>query len=88
MPRGNDIVTRCPLFLQLKHCPDEEYAKFEHIERKLTNFDEVKAEIEKETDNKTGKTKTISDTPINLEIVSPHGNFLMVPKSTVDHMKI
>lgn len=51
-----------------------EYAEFLHCKgRKFTDFDEVRQEIEVETDRITGMNKGISSIPINLRIYSPHG---------------
>ena len=41
--------------------------------RKFTDFEEVRQEIEAETDRVTGTNKGISPVPINLRIYSPHG---------------
>ncbi len=60
LPRGNGIVTRCPLVLNLKRISDQsssdqesgkpvadEYAEFSHIEGKFfTDFNQVRQEIE------------------------------------------
>ena len=43
---------------------------------KYTDFDQVRREIEEETDRVTGSNKGISDVPINLRVFSPHGLFL------------
>lgn len=51
-----------------------EYAEFLHCKgKKFVDFDEVRAEIEAETDRITGSNKGISPIPINLRIYSPHG---------------
>uniref|UniRef100_A0A3P8YC04 dynamin GTPase n=1 Tax=Esox lucius TaxID=8010 RepID=A0A3P8YC04_ESOLU len=72
LPRGSGIVTRRPLVLQLINCPTE-YAEFLHCKgKKFTDFDEVRAEIEAETDRITGQNKGISPVPINLRVYSPH----------------
>uniref|UniRef100_A0A665WIV4 Interferon-induced GTP-binding protein Mx n=1 Tax=Echeneis naucrates TaxID=173247 RepID=A0A665WIV4_ECHNA len=66
LPRGSGIVTRRPLVLQLMNCPTE-YAEFLHCKgKKFTDFDEVRQEIEAETDRITGVNKGISPVPINL----------------------
>ncbi|KAG5669221.1 hypothetical protein PVAND_017113 [Polypedilum vanderplanki] len=70
LPRGTGIVTRRPLILQLIH-HNFEYAKFDHSEKKFTNFEEVRKEIEDETDRVTGKSKGISNLPIILKVFSP-----------------
>uniref|UniRef100_A0A7N6ARN7 Interferon-induced GTP-binding protein Mx n=1 Tax=Anabas testudineus TaxID=64144 RepID=A0A7N6ARN7_ANATE len=72
LPRGSGIVTRRPLVLQLINCPTE-YAEFLHCKgKKFTDFDEVRLEIEAETDRVTGHNKGISPVPINLRVYSPN----------------
>ncbi|XP_037121857.1 dynamin-1a isoform X5 [Syngnathus acus] len=72
LPRGSGIVTRRPLVLQLMNAPTE-YAEFLHCKgKKFTDFDEVRQEIEAETDRITGANKGISPVPINLRVYSPH----------------
>uniref|UniRef100_A0A8C9Y0F4 Interferon-induced GTP-binding protein Mx n=1 Tax=Sander lucioperca TaxID=283035 RepID=A0A8C9Y0F4_SANLU len=72
LPRGSGIVTRRPLVLQLINCPTE-YAEFLHCKgKKFIDFDEVRLEIEAETDRITGQNKGISPVPINLRVYSPH----------------
>ena len=105
LPRGNDIVTRRPLVLQLynvsnasgnsgwcRHppfslfssaqfspvCPhniieeSSEWAEFTHIpEQMFTDFDKVRAEIEKETNRVAGTNKGVSREPIGLRVFSP-----------------
>ncbi|XP_037548027.1 dynamin-1a isoform X1 [Nematolebias whitei] len=72
LPRGSGIVTRRPLVLQLMTAPTE-YAEFLHCKgKKFTDFDEVRQEIEAETDRVTGANKGISPVPINLRVYSPH----------------
>nr|KAF6400836.1 dynamin 2 [Rousettus aegyptiacus] len=73
LPRGSGIVTRRPLILQLVFSKTE-YAEFLHCKsKKFTDFDEVRQEIEAETDRVTGTNKGISPVPINLRVYSPHG---------------
>uniref|UniRef100_A0A8D0GL76 dynamin GTPase n=1 Tax=Sphenodon punctatus TaxID=8508 RepID=A0A8D0GL76_SPHPU len=72
LPRGAGIVTRRPLVLQLVTA-ETEFAEFLHCKgRKFTDFDEVRQEIEAETDRVTGVNKGISAVPINLRIYSPY----------------
>ncbi|XP_036409276.1 dynamin-3 isoform X4 [Megalops cyprinoides] len=72
LPRGSGIVTRRPLILQLVN-NKAEYAEFLHCKgRKFVDFEEVRAEIEAETDRITGSNKGISPIPINLRVYSPH----------------
>ena len=40
--------------------------------KKFTNFEEIRKEIEDETDRSTGSNKGISSVPINLRVYSPH----------------
>lgn len=54
-----------------KEEPDE-WGKFLHLkERKMTDFDEICEEIERETERVTGTNKGISSEPIRLKIYSP-----------------
>ncbi|BFG00014.1 dynamin [Drosophila madeirensis] len=72
LPRGSGIVTRRPLILQLIHGVTE-YGEFLHCKgKKFANFDEIRKEIEDETDRVTGSNKGISNIPINLRVYSPH----------------
>uniref|UniRef100_A0A3Q3IWX0 Interferon-induced GTP-binding protein Mx n=1 Tax=Monopterus albus TaxID=43700 RepID=A0A3Q3IWX0_MONAL len=72
LPRGSGIVTRRPLVLQLISATAE-WAEFLHCKgKKFTDFDEVRQEIESETDRVTGANKGISPVPINLRVCSPH----------------
>uniref|UniRef100_A0A3Q2FSQ9 Dynamin-1-like protein n=1 Tax=Cyprinodon variegatus TaxID=28743 RepID=A0A3Q2FSQ9_CYPVA len=84
LPRGTGIVTRRPLILQLVHVDPgdgrknedgdvEEWGKFLHTKNKIyTDFDEIRQEIESETERVSGNNKGISDDPIHLKIFSPH----------------
>ncbi|GMK56657.1 hypothetical protein CspeluHIS016_0304970 [Cutaneotrichosporon spelunceum] len=117
LPRGQGIVTRRPLVLQLIHTsglggtnqpttsqgggssPDRntrddgylpdlsggqsgssrsmggdtgiDYAEFLHLNRRFTDFDEVRREIEAETFRVAGQNKGVSKLPINLKIYGP-----------------
>lgn len=51
-----------------------EWGEFLHCKgKKFTDFDEIRSEIEAETDRATGANKGISPVPINLRVYSPHG---------------
>ncbi|KAG5683577.1 hypothetical protein PVAND_012850 [Polypedilum vanderplanki] len=87
LPRGSGIVTRCPLVLQLIECPLDdrkyrrenngtidvkEWGEFLHAkDRIFTDFDEIRKEIEHQTDLIAGRNKGICAEPINLKIFSP-----------------
>ncbi|KAK1784769.1 hypothetical protein P4O66_003440 [Electrophorus voltai] len=72
LPRGSGIVTRRPLILQLIN-NKAEYAEFLHCKgKKFVDFEEVRLEIEAETDRLTGSNKGISPIPINLRVYSPN----------------
>ncbi|KAB7508185.1 Dynamin [Armadillidium nasatum] len=72
LPRGSGIVTRRPLILQLIYHPHE-YGEFLHKKgEKYTNFDEIRKEIEADTERITGQNKGISPLPINLRVYSPN----------------
>ncbi|XP_055299266.1 dynamin-1-like protein isoform X2 [Sitodiplosis mosellana] len=86
LPRGTGIVTRRPLVLQLIYTPLEdkdhrsaeqgtakleEWGKFLHTKNKVfSDFDEIRKEIENETDRMAGTNKGICPEPINLKIYS------------------
>ncbi|XP_034090154.1 dynamin-1-like protein isoform X3 [Gymnodraco acuticeps] len=86
LPRGTGVVTRRPLILQLVHVEPgdarkhedggregEEWGKFLHTKNQIfTDFDEIRQEIENETERISGTNKGISDDPIHLKIFSPH----------------
>ncbi|KAL3320862.1 Dynamin-1-like protein [Cichlidogyrus casuarinus] len=87
LPRGNGIVTRRPLVLQLIHVDEDdkatqeaegdghakEWAKFHHIAGKVfSDFSQVRREIELETDRVAGTGKGVSAESINLKIYSPN----------------
>ncbi|KAF8634653.1 hypothetical protein AX15_000793 [Amanita polypyramis BW_CC] len=82
LPRGQGIVTRRPLVLQLIHTPlpsepspnappHTEWAQFMHTDKRYTDFAEVCREIEQETFRVAGQNKGISKLPIHLRIYSP-----------------
>ncbi|XP_056373502.1 dynamin-1-like protein isoform X3 [Hyla sarda] len=51
----------------------EEWGKFLHTKNKIyTDFDEIRQEIENETERISGNNKGISSEPIHLRIFSPH----------------
>ncbi|KAF9213706.1 Dynamin- GTPase protein [Podila verticillata] len=83
LPRGNGVVTRRPLVLQLVNthtgissmdetsAKNADYAEFLHLPHKqFLDFDEVRKEIESETARVAGQNKAISRTPIHLKIFS------------------
>ena len=52
-----------------------EYGEFLHAKGKIfTDFEDIRREIEADTDRITGSNKGISQLPINLRVYSPHGN--------------
>ena len=89
LPRGQGIVTRRPLVLQLIHTPAPtpssdllspdtpsiptytEWGQFLHVDKRFTDFNEIRKEIEQETFRVAGQNKGISKLPINLRIYSP-----------------
>ncbi|KAF8159271.1 dynamin protein dnm1 [Crassisporium funariophilum] len=82
LPRGQGIVTRRPLVLQLIHTPEQsetstsatpyrEWGQFLHIDKKFTDFNEIRKEIEQETFRVAGQNKGVSKLPISLRIYSP-----------------
>ena len=78
LPRGTGIVTRRPLILQLRNVIDKEnkvkeWGEFQHLSgKRFEDFDQIRQEIDDETDRTCGKNKAISNQPILLRIFSPH----------------
>lgn len=59
--------------LQENETNEHEWGEFLHIPgKKFYDFNEIRTEIVKETEAKTGKNAGISSVPINLRIYSPH----------------
>ncbi|KAL8541774.1 hypothetical protein ACS0TY_002870 [Phlomoides rotata] len=79
LPRGNDICTRRPLLLQLEQRQTaadgtvEEWGEFLHLPgKKFFDFNEIRKEIQAETEKEAGGNKGVSDKPIRLKIYSPN----------------
>ncbi|XP_012277422.1 dynamin-1-like protein isoform X2 [Orussus abietinus] len=86
LPRGTGIVTRRPLVLQLVYSPKDdwehrsaeegtldldEWGTFLHTKNRVyKDFDDIRREIENETDRMAGTNKGICPEPINLKIYS------------------
>ena len=86
LPRGTGIVTRRPLILQLVYCPKDDrvhrnveegtlnlewWCQFLHTKSKLyTDVDEIRHEIEQETDKMAGENKGICPDPISVKYYS------------------
>uniref|UniRef100_A0A8B9PNG8 Dynamin-1-like protein n=1 Tax=Apteryx owenii TaxID=8824 RepID=A0A8B9PNG8_APTOW len=82
LPRGTGVVTRRPLILQLVHVSPEDGRKTAGDENGkcdprlgvfclvYTDFDEIRQEIENETERISGNNKGISPEPIHLKIFS------------------
>ncbi|KAF8173393.1 Dynamin central region-domain-containing protein [Mycena galopus ATCC 62051] len=86
LPRGNGIVTRRPLVLQLinrspstsgtvdnKSSGQDEWGEFLHLPgKKFFDFAQIRNEIVRDTEAKTGRNAGISPLPINLRLYSPN----------------
>ncbi|KAG9147533.1 hypothetical protein Leryth_007329 [Lithospermum erythrorhizon] len=79
LPRGSDICTRRPLVLQLLQTKkgqeggDQEFGEFLHLPNKrFYDFNEIRREIQAETDREAGGNKGVSDKQIRLKISSPN----------------
>lgn len=73
LPRGQGIVTRRPLVLQLIHTPGgDEWGQFLHLDKRFEDFGEIRKEIEQETFRVAGQNKGVSKLPIHLRIHSPN----------------
>lgn len=78
LPRGDGVVTRRPLELRLVHVSESDkgriadsWAVFAALPDKIfTDFDQVRAEINRQTDLVAGKNKGIIDDPIVLSVYS------------------
>lgn len=69
-----------PVTVCFLHIPWLEFGEFLHCKgKKFTDFDEIRGEIEAETDRVTGSNKGISPVPINLRVYSPHGKWCFNP---------
>ncbi|NXA51162.1 MX protein, partial [Nothocercus julius] len=75
LPRGNGIVTRCPLELKLKKTTDTQKWKgkisYRHISEELKNPSEVEKAIRRAQDIVAGTKGAISRELISLEVWSP-----------------
>ncbi|NXD07755.1 MX protein, partial [Nothocercus nigrocapillus] len=75
LPRGNGIVTRCPLELKLKKTADTQKWKgkisYRHISEELKNPSEVEKAIRRAQDVVAGTKGAISRELISLEVWSP-----------------
>ncbi|KFP17789.1 Interferon-induced GTP-binding protein Mx, partial [Egretta garzetta] len=75
LPRGNGIVTRCPLELKLKRIPATQAWKgricYRNISKELQNASEVEKAIREAQDIVAGTRGAISGQLISLEIWSP-----------------
>ncbi|CAK9179352.1 unnamed protein product [Ilex paraguariensis] len=79
LPRGSDICTRRPLVLQLLQTKrkaggtEEEYGEFLHLPgKRFFDFNDIRREIQAETDREVGGNKGVSDKQIRLKIFSPN----------------
>lgn len=58
------------------HCPsssNDEWGEFLHLPgQKFFDFNEIRSEIQRETERVSGRNKGISNKSINLKIFSPH----------------
>lgn len=81
-------MTRRPLILQLIN-GNTEFGEFLHCKgKKFVDFNEIRQEIEAETDRVTGSNKGISNVPINLRVYSPNGEYLDIHISRLFHFFI
>ncbi|WUR03061.1 dynamin [Vairimorpha necatrix] len=65
LPRGTNLVTRCPLIIHLKKCPDEEYVEIKNEKIILKNSNKnIRKKILKLMDEICGTDKEITSDPI------------------------
>ncbi|XP_060216199.1 dynamin-related protein 3A-like isoform X2 [Lycium barbarum] len=75
LPRGSDICTRRPLVLQLIQTKrnEDEWGEFLHLPgKRFFDFNEIRSEIQAETEREAGVNKGVSDKQIRLKIFSPN----------------
>ncbi|KAK6927677.1 Dynamin, N-terminal [Dillenia turbinata] len=80
LPRGCDICTRRPLVLQLENRPSKsdeddrrEWGEFRHLPgKRFYDFNDIRREIQAETEREAGINKGLSDKQIRLKISSPN----------------
>ncbi|KAF3323670.1 dynamin-related protein 3A-like protein [Carex littledalei] len=71
LPRG--VKTRRPVVIQLVRKIGEEWGEFDHVSgKKFYDFEEIKKEIQLETDREMGGYNYISEKEIHLKIFSPN----------------
>lgn len=81
LPRGEGIVTRVPLILQLRQCQEEEDDEYACISVQVTNvlggttlhkenisLDQIGSKVREYTTTAAGKGKNIVDCPIEVKI--------------------
>lgn len=65
LPRGSELVTRCPIIIHLRPS-EKEYATIEN--KRFTDFECVEHEIRKITEKNCGKGKNVSNKPIEISL--------------------
>lgn len=71
LPRGQNICTRCPLELRMKHAKNEEYAiiRCDGVDKlKLSNFAEISSQVIEFTNKLAGTNMGVSSSPIYLTV--------------------
>jgi dynamin 1-like protein len=74
LPKGQGIVTRCPIILQLHNIPKGEKEYVELLWKKgqkFEDFDQVRSEIEQQQQAIAGNRKQVTSNPIILKLYSP-----------------
>ncbi|XP_034236487.1 dynamin-1-like protein [Thrips palmi] len=73
LPRGGDMVTRCPLVLHLKKCDPTQapWGEFVHHPGRRFTPEEIEREIQRKTQDLTSLENTVSHTEIFLTFNSP-----------------
>lgn len=73
LPRGDNMVTKRPLVLQLVTYQGAEYGVFSHKpQQRFVNYADIRQEIENDTKAVVRDGMGVSNMPINLTIYSPH----------------
>lgn len=75
----NHYCFPCIFIVIYHHLVIAEYGEFLHKKgEKFSNFEEIRKEIETDTDRVTGQNKGISNLPINLRVYSPNGQYILI----------
>ena len=67
----------CKTVIYLQTFDGQSYACFGHDQKYFTDFNEVRKEIERDTERVTGSNQGLSNQPILLKVFSPEGDYIL-----------